>query len=248
MIKSIIAIIINIICVLFANEKQSIVMSFAERKNDGRPIFSMEVQNQKYFFLLDTGYYKTTFNERTSNEFITDNFIQDKFITGSEYRISYLPVFDGIIGNNIFDKYKIITIDYKNKRIIFEDLELEASQEIPLEKNENDCGIYIPIKFDGDEIKAFVDTGCNVGGASYDFMMIPRKYFSNQNEILLCDKVEIGDYIYNNVYCFCATNEAAIISDKETQIYFDGIFLLPSTFFRDRIIQFDFNKMVFRIK
>ncbi|MDC7221024.1 MAG: hypothetical protein PQJ59_13900 [Spirochaetales bacterium] len=159
---------------------------------------------------------------------------------------------DGVFGIDFLGEVRNITIDYNNGKIILNDDRLDTTY----------CDMYemqvpyhyaISINIDGKEELAEIDTGCNAFIISQRFVDQNINIYSGEHngkareKDYLFNKIEICGISFENITGYLSTdprNHTSEASIERTQ----EISLLGYSFFRDRVIQLDFENGEFCIK
>lgn len=166
---------------------------------------------------------------------------------------------DGILGQSFFKQFKNITFDYKEKKIIFDDkkiCEKDISMEIDV------FGIYrIPFIMDGKQEYGWIDTGNNHFVVRNDIdkeqvllsddemlkLAYNTKGKKTLSKVFTVKEIQIGKVIFNNIEAVNASN-IFVKTNSFARNILSVMNSLGYPFFKDNIIQLDFENNVFRIK
>jgi hypothetical protein len=154
---------------------------------------------------------------------------------------------DGIVGIDYFGELKNITIDYVNEQIYLNHKELDGTYCDMFEMDIPSCyGINIII--DGVEEIAEIDTGCNAFIISQNFIEQNVSQNIKEEEIdYNFKKIEICNIDYLDITAYLSSDPRNTTSEESKNRTKD-ISLLGYTFFKNRIIQLDFENMKFCIQ
>ncbi len=238
-------------------------------KIDGRYYIDGTVNGMTVPYLLDTGYaYSSMYSSYIKDHYGSfDNAIAKSketnnvryignqkcyfvpeticFDNDQKYEASLLSRYEEnvinepvILGSDFFTSYESVTLDFRNNKLILNDKPI-CNKAIDLQLDYYTKLLSIPVIIDDKEVNAIIDTGF-LGGCL--MMLVPTTTTKK-----CIDNLMISDQKYNQVNCYDAFNEYVLLGEQE-RIYLSENYLLPIDFFYDKVIQFDFRDMVFRIK
>lgn len=186
----------------------------------------------------------------------TFSFRKDEFIEG----ISKLKK-DGMINIAFFEQHKIITINFIERKIILDGKILDT-QPISMKKINILGNMFyeIPVIINGKNDFAIIDTGTQgIGVLRLDYenekqIVDDEKYLQTVDESTLTEqlyinieKIQIGEQVYENQKLInSATKKIKIPDLVRNVILYNNT--LGIDFFKDKIIQFDLENNLFRIK
>ncbi len=167
---------------------------------------------------------------------------------------------DAVLSLSAFMKMSNVTIDYKNSSLILNESPL-PSPDIPMEIIVDD-GLYIPVSVNGKDVLVMIDTGFSsdkgncmlVSSNLYVNKTVKLKFGSTKFDKYpegIIDTLKIGNVEYTDVLtrnCKDPLNVYENVSKIES-VYkkLEEKNVIGADFFKDHIIQFDFENMVFRI-
>ncbi len=186
----------------------------------------------------------------------TFSFRKDEFVEG----ISKLKK-DGMINIAFFEQHKIITINFIERKIILDGKILDT-QPISMKKINILGNMFyeIPVIINGKNDFAIIDTGTQgIGVLRLDYenekqIVDDEKYLQTVDESTLTEqlyinieKIQIGEQVYENQKLInSATKKIKIPDLVRNVILYNNT--LGIDFFKDKIIQFDLENNLFRIK
>ncbi len=165
---------------------------------------------------------------------------------------------DGIIGLSLLQRYKTITIDYNQHKILLNNQLINTNCILPF-KISREYKIQIPVRLNYNKQFALIDTGLDSNNNKY--ILIHDKM--NANKLFKINEAKYGDaYIYEiKIEIDNLINEQIWgIKTSELPNSFEFVFgdyakkftqdknILGNAVFEGHIIQFDFENMEFRIQ
>lgn len=186
----------------------------------------------------------------------TFSFRKDEFVEG----ISKLKK-DGMINIAFFEQHKIITINFIERKIILDGKILDTQPILMKKINILGNMFYeIPVIINGKNDFAIIDTGTQgIGVLRLDYenekqIVDDEKYLQTVDESTLTEqlyinieKIQIGEQVYENQKLInSATKKIKIPDLVRNVILYNNT--LGIDFFKDKIIQFDLENNLFRIK
>lgn len=168
---------------------------------------------------------------------------------------------DGSIGLSFFNQYKVITIDFIKRKIILDGEILDA---IPIEMKEVDVlgNLFyeIPIVINGKNDFAIIDTGTQGNGVlrlNYGnekqiiddekyLVPVDKSILTNKTYINI-EKLQVGNQVFENIKFIDSKTKKIKIPDlvRNVALYNNT---LGIDFFKNKIIQFDMENKLFRMK
>lgn len=196
----------------------------------------------------------------TENEVSIEN-AQFKY-RKDEFKSSYQGIdYDGAIGLSFFKNFGKVTFDFKNQKVILGEYEIDSMPIKMVEVNILDNIFYeIPIYINGNPDTAIIDFGTkgfavireNFGRAKHDFK--DEDYLKSFDKSLLewrsyinIESLEVGDFVFEDVKCQNSKGRLINIPDIVRNIIFYNN-TIGIEFFKDKIVQFDFENNLFYVK
>lgn len=180
----------------------------------------------------------------------------DKYIT------SALDV-DGILGMNFLSNFKNLTIDYPNKIIYLNSKKCNIKNKVPIEKNDDieklgiqDNLLYLNLQIENVYHTFTIDTG---GLAEFILISPENDSEMQESEINANDDIfhptyfyksfKIGNKDFKNIQtCYSSFPGVITIFQNNERWTENKINCLGQSFFKDHIIQFDFENNTFGIE
>ena len=194
----------------------------------------------------------------TENEVSIEN-AQFKY-RKDEFKSSYQGIdYDGAIGLSFFQNFGQVTFDFRNQKVILGEYEIDSTPIKMVKVNILDNIFYeIPIYINGNPDTAIIDFGTkgfavireNFGRAKHDFkdedyLKSFDKSLLEWNSYINIESLEVGDFVLEDVKCYNPMSKWMKIPDiiRNSDINTIGI-----EFFKDKIVQFDFENNLFYVK
>ena len=196
----------------------------------------------------------------TENEVSIEN-AQFKY-RKDEFKASYQGIdYDGAIGLSFFKNFGQVTFDFKNQKVILGEYEID-SMPIPMEEVNILENIFyeIPILINGKEDTAIIDFGtkklavirANYGNAKFE--LTEKDYLNPFDKSLLewrsyinIESLQVGNFVLENVKCQNSKGRLMNIPDIVRNVIFYNN-TIGIEFFKDKIVQFDFENNLFYVK
>ena len=194
----------------------------------------------------------------TENEVSIEN-AQFKY-RKDEFEASYQGInYDGVIGLSFFKNFGQVTFDFKNQKVILGEYQIDS---IPIPMGEvnilENIFYEIPILINGKEDTAIIDFGTDSIGVIRQNFGEPKTTKSNEDYLKTFDKsllewnlyiniktLQVGNFVLEDVKCYNPMSKWMKIPDiiRNSDINTIGI-----EFFKDKIVQFDFENNLFYVK
>ena len=196
----------------------------------------------------------------TENEVSIEN-AQFKY-QKDEFKASYQGIhYDGVIGLSFFKNFGQVTFDFKNQKVILGEYEIDSTPIKMVEVNILDNIFYeIPIYINGNPDTAIIDFGTkgfavireNFGRAKHDFededyLKSFDKSLLEWNSYINIESLEVGDFVFEDVKCQNSKGRLINIPDIVRNVIFYNN-TIGIEFFKDKIVQFDFENNLFYVK
>ena len=196
----------------------------------------------------------------TENEVSIEN-AQFKY-RKDEFKSSYQGIdYDGAIGLSFFKNFGKVTFDFRNQKVILGEYEIDSTPIKMVEVNILDNIFYeIPIYINGNPDTAIIDFGTkgfavireNFGRAKHDFK--DEDYLKSFDKSLLewrsyinIESLQVGNFVLENVKCQNSKGRLMNIPDIVRNVIFYNN-TIGIEFFKDKIVQFDFENNLFYVK
>ena len=150
---------------------------------------------------------------------------------------------DGILGVNFLEQYNNVVFDYKNKTVKYNTKPISTNV-IPMKKI--DRLYYIPFSIGKDVFWGLIDTGNTCFLISEDSKLL-TKDLTSYTDYITVEEVKIGNLTYDNLQALFASH-IKYNGNTRSKEYIKYKYILGYPFFKDHIIQLDFENNVFRIK
>ena len=196
----------------------------------------------------------------TENEVSIEN-AQFKY-RKDEFKSSYQGInYDGVIGLSFFKNFGQVTFDFRNQKVILGEYEIDSTP-IPMgEVNILENIFYeIPILINGKEDTAIIDFGtkklavirANYGNAKFeltekDYLNPFDKSLLEWNSYINIESLEVGDFVFEDVKCQNSKGRLMNIPNIVRNVIFYNN-TIGIEFFKDKIVQFDFENNLFYVK
>ena len=196
----------------------------------------------------------------TENEVSIEN-AQFKY-RKDEFKASYQGIdYDGVIGLSFFKNFGQVTFDFKNQKVILGEYEIDSTPIKMVEVNILDNIFYeIPIYINGNPDTAIIDFGTkgfavireNFGRVKHDFkdedyLKSFDKSLLEWNSYINIESLEVGDFVFEDVKCQNSKGRLINIPDIVRNVIFYNN-TIGIEFFKDKIVQFDFENNLFYVK
>ena len=196
----------------------------------------------------------------TENEVSIEN-AQFKY-RKDEFKSSYQGIdYDGAIGLSFFKNFGKVTFDFRNQKVILGEYEIDSTPIKMVEVNILDNIFYeIPIYINGNPDTAIIDFGTkgfavireNFGRAKHDFkdedyLKSFDKSLLEWNSYINIESLEVGDFVFEDVKCQNSKGRLINIPDIVRNVIFYNN-TIGIEFFKDKIVQFDFENNLFYVK
>lgn len=196
----------------------------------------------------------------TENKFkISD--IQFKY-RKDQFKTTYAGLYyDGAIGLSFFKKFGKVTFDMPNQKVIVGDYEMDSNPIQMREINILDNIFYeIPVLINGKEDTAIIDFGTKGFGvlrddfgegkivlSDEDYLKPFDKSLLEWNSYIKIDSLQVGEVVVENVKCYNGKARFINLPDivKNLAFYHNTVGM---EFFKDKVVQFDFENMLFYVK
>lgn len=201
---------------------------------------------------IDLDYSRNEYTFRNYNLKILNEIYNDDFVLlPKDHAHNYW----GILGIEFFSKYKIVTIDYINKKIILNDNILRA---LPIKMTKDDMGhLNIPVKLNGKTIDTILDTGFGYFD-NIKCIIQPKPALQDDATNVISENniVELGGIKYKEIYAAYVSSDDLFLPPKvsgkdadkdEIENIVNNHSIIGGAFFDNHIIQFDMENMEFRI-
>ena len=196
----------------------------------------------------------------TENEVSIEN-AQFKY-RKDEFKASYQGIdYDGAIGLSFFKNFGKVTFDFRNQKVILGEYEIDSTPIKMVEVNILDNIFYeIPIYINGNPDTAIIDFGTkgfavireNFGRAKHDFkdedyLKSFDKSLLEWNSYINIKSLEVGDFVFEDIKCQNSKGRLINIPDIVRNVIFYNN-TIGIEFFKDKIVQFDFENNLFYVK
>ena len=196
----------------------------------------------------------------TENEVSIEN-AQFKY-RRDEFKSSYQGIdYDGAIGLSFFKNFGKVTFDFRNQKVILGEYEIDSTPIKMVEVNILDNIFYeIPIYINGNPDTAIIDFGTkgfavireNFGRVKHDFkdedyLKSFDKSLLEWNSYINIESLEVGDFVFEDVKCQNSKGRLINIPDIVRNVIFYNN-TIGIEFFKDKIVQFDFENNLFYVK
>jgi hypothetical protein len=172
---------------------------------------------------------------------------------------------DGVLGQDFLEQYNNVSFDYKNKYLVFND-NMISEHELPLYTvhlvgSNQEANYYaVDAIINGEKEICMIDTGLNSFTMRRDFQ---KDKLENYDEMFsgkydtvtrVMDTVVLSNITYKKITAFYVTDSSigfSIDDTLHTDVTLNALIYqtdLGYSFFKDHIIQLDFENHVFRIK
>ena len=145
----------------------------------------------------------------------------------------------GLLGYTDLEKFGVVVFDFRKKKLVLGEDKVKKNR-VLLSKDEYEDHLYIPIKIDGEEYLALLDTGFKSDG---ELCLSVNENAGFPDYVT----VQIGNTVYEDVWCDWHSDgiySDLKITENPNDVLGDTI-ILGNAFFKNHRIQLDFENMTF---
>jgi hypothetical protein len=232
------------------NNKRQIPFTLDFPGNYGMPVVRIKICGIYFYFVVDTG---GGGNMLTGNGIVKSKVIAtkkkmtyEKWLDKNGFDLRennvYGEFIDGVLGYKFLSKYKTVMFDYKTKYLIF-NKRISNKSLIPMEIFHKQ--LYINFKYNGKAYKSLIDTGSNMFVISNEFLYDNIKE-ENAEGIYSFD-ISLADIYYEKITAYSYKYDKWNGEQKPKDLM-NRICLVGYPFFKDKIVYFNMEKLLFGIK